>query len=386
MVSRLCLAIEYSSIVWHVRRFRNAKLPLGIMVVANFVAAMVYLGVSFRFTDGYSRVYYSWYFVAGAEVVVTVATSWTWRVLSFDRTHLIRRMALLTLIILGEGVIVVCENVTVIVKNPASWSELARSNSPPETSVHPILSDTRLTLRCSAPATIGVVTAAVAMIYFVFMVYFDNLRHQHLPPVRQQVWAFLHFPVHLAMVLFMEGSTQFVIWWKILEVETDLANTLTAALETLDQKLIVTTKDLVDVLQAKVDEFTTLYPPTYTESVVAISDVIGNVSAIPDSFWAVNYTDENDPRLQPLVADLSFLWTTLDNILLAKFNIDVAQDVDESQVNPNDSASVQSTINSESWSRFNLVVSLDAPMICTCQPCTVHLLRSSIYNLSRAAS
>jgi low temperature requirement protein LtrA len=122
MVSRLCLAVEYASIIWHVRKFRNARRPLGFLVFINFAAAMIYLGITFRFTDGYSRVFYAWYIIAVAEVVLNIGISAFWNVLSFKRTHLIRRMSLLTLIILGEGVIVVCENVTVIVKNPASWS------------------------------------------------------------------------------------------------------------------------------------------------------------------------------------------------------------------------------------------------------------------------
>jgi len=122
MVSRLILAVEYTSIIWHVRKYKHSKVPLALMVLVNFSAAMIYLGITFRFTKGYSRVFYAWYFVAVAEVVITITLSAFWKTLSFHGTHLIRRMSLLTLIILGEGVIVVCENVTVIVKNPQSWS------------------------------------------------------------------------------------------------------------------------------------------------------------------------------------------------------------------------------------------------------------------------
>ena len=43
--------------------------------------------------------------VACFEIVVNVGLSWRWKVLGFKRTHLVERMSLLTLYILGEGVI-----------------------------------------------------------------------------------------------------------------------------------------------------------------------------------------------------------------------------------------------------------------------------------------
>ncbi len=95
------------------------------MVGVHFVAAMIYLGITFRFRDYNSRVYLAWYAVAFAETFINIGLSIGWEVLSFKGTHLINRMSLLTMIILGEGVIVVCTNVTTIVKNPNSWSKCA---------------------------------------------------------------------------------------------------------------------------------------------------------------------------------------------------------------------------------------------------------------------
>lgn len=47
------------------------------------------------------------------------------------------------------------------------------------------------------------------------MLYFDALPDYHFGSIRQQFWAFLHFPFHLVLVLFMEGTAQFVIWFKM---------------------------------------------------------------------------------------------------------------------------------------------------------------------------
>lgn len=35
--------------------------------------------------------------------------------------------------------------------------------------------------------------------------------------MRQQIWTFLHFPFHMALVLFMEGTNQFISWRHIIE-------------------------------------------------------------------------------------------------------------------------------------------------------------------------
>jgi hypothetical protein len=50
------------------------------------------------------------------------------------------------------------------------------------------------------------------------MLYFDALPDYHFGSIRQQFWAFSHFPFHLFLVLFLEGMAQFVIWFKMNEV------------------------------------------------------------------------------------------------------------------------------------------------------------------------
>lgn len=104
MISRLLLAVQYSMIIWHVRHYRKAKEPLGIMVGINLIAALIYMGISFRFTDSTnSHVYTAWYIIGVLEVLLNMGLSLCFKVLSFEGTHLTERMTLLTLIILGEG-------------------------------------------------------------------------------------------------------------------------------------------------------------------------------------------------------------------------------------------------------------------------------------------
>jgi hypothetical protein len=49
------------------------------------------------------------------------------------------------------------------------------------------------------------------------MLYFDTINREHFGSIRQQLWAFLHFPFHAALVLCLSGMAQFVIFQKIME-------------------------------------------------------------------------------------------------------------------------------------------------------------------------
>lgn len=123
MVSRLALAIEYASILWHIRKFKKQALPMLLQIGLNFVLAMIYLGTTFRFTNHNSNVYITWYILAVVEVVLTFALAYIFPVLSFQGTHLMKRMGLLTVIIVGDGIITICKSVVTIVENPDSWSK-----------------------------------------------------------------------------------------------------------------------------------------------------------------------------------------------------------------------------------------------------------------------
>lgn len=52
-----------------------------------------------------------------AEALAMIAVSCVWRVVSFRHTHLVERIGLLTLIIMGEGIIGLCTSVSTILQN-----------------------------------------------------------------------------------------------------------------------------------------------------------------------------------------------------------------------------------------------------------------------------
>ena len=93
-----------------------------MQIAIHAAASAVYLGVTFRFTGGkQSRVYMTWYFIAGAEAIASVLVSNISSVASLTDTHMMKRMALLTVMILGEGIQQLAKEVVTIVKNPDVW-------------------------------------------------------------------------------------------------------------------------------------------------------------------------------------------------------------------------------------------------------------------------
>ena len=120
----MALAIQYASVLVHVRKWKSPRVPLGVMVLLHVVTGFIYLGVAFGFTDGNGKLYLSWYVITAVETSLNIAFSLTWQTLSFDGTHLAHRMSLLTYFLMGEGVLTVLSSVARVVVNGNAWSKL----------------------------------------------------------------------------------------------------------------------------------------------------------------------------------------------------------------------------------------------------------------------
>lgn len=255
MFSRACLAIENGSTLWHVRKFRKVRLPLCLQIVIHGAAAVVYLAISFFFKDQRSRAFMAWHFISGAEAILSLVLSNISPVLSLTKTHLMKRMTILTVMIMGDGIIAVAKEVVMIVKNSDAWNS----------------------------STIGFVTAAAATIYFVFLVYFDWLRACfYLPAWRQQAWTTVHFPFHLSLVLFMQGFTQFLIWSKIV----DQLNLLTRGLNQGGLWISRHRDEQADAARLQRLDAAVLprVPPKIQGTWDTVNAAIANVTQIPDRF------------------------------------------------------------------------------------------------------
>ncbi|KAJ6789396.1 hypothetical protein PWT90_00949 [Aphanocladium album] len=326
--SRVCLAIEYAHTLIQIFKYKRARRPLYLQIAINVISAAVYLGITFRFQKQNSRVYVTWYIFTGGEAILTLVLSNFWRTLSFTRTHLMKRLSLLTVMILGEGIQTVAQNIATIVKTPDAWN----------------------------PYTVGVITAATATIYCVFLVYFDWMRHLQLPALRQQLWTSLHYPFHLALVLFMQGFTQLILWGKAFNVFEHITGDW--LFDTSDPSpgaiANVTSGELAAALVNKTSEIFTLYPPKYPEVRGVVNASIANISAIPDALWpalAEFQRTRNESSLSSEMVDafatfgeqLVVVISAMANSVFTSFNIDLATELKAKH--PNDTSPIKSSEN-----------------------------------------
>ncbi|KAL6817573.1 hypothetical protein V8C40DRAFT_76136 [Trichoderma camerunense] len=341
MVSRLGLMIEYGSILWHVRRFKNVHISFYVQMSIHFIAAMIYLGITFRFTNSKeSRVFVTWYVVGVVEVLSTFGAAIWFPVLSLAKTHLMNRLFLLTVIILGESIVVLADKVVIIVENPDSWDA----------------------------SIIGILTAGVATTYMVFLIYWDWMKTAYLPPLRQMLWTLIHFPFHLALVLFMQGFTQFIQWSKVIDV---LNNLSTNWIIFDPAKLAHTTSEKVQQnLTAELNKFENLYPPTYVETIELIQEALGNITDISNSFWpnwgkALTNDDYELPDDENTVIFYNLftsLLNAMENSVFAVFEIDLQKEALKEEREKGGSGEEQQSlsqngaqIDEATWERYNLV-------------------------------
>jgi len=98
-------------------------MPIFLAIAIHTVAALIYLGVSFRFQEGRnSRVYVVWYIVAACEALLQLGIAKYYDVLTLTGTHITERMMVLTVIVLGTGVSNNAKNVVLIVSNDSGES------------------------------------------------------------------------------------------------------------------------------------------------------------------------------------------------------------------------------------------------------------------------
>ncbi|KAH7329660.1 hypothetical protein B0I35DRAFT_474234 [Stachybotrys elegans] len=335
MVSRIVLAVEYTSIAWHLRRFKNSHVGMALQVSLNLVSAIIYLGMSFGFRHGTSQVFIGWYIVSAAEVLLTFALSNHWQFLGFTETHLMKRLTLLTVIILGDGIVSMCDKVVIIVKSPDAWDSL----------------------------TIGIVTASTAIVYFTFLIYFDWIRELYLPPWRQQVWTLLHFPFHLALVLWNTAFVQFIMWAKIIDVMGKIR--VPSIFEDATQLAQSSSEELATTLDDWIWGIFFRYPPKWASTYDAATEAIYNISSLPDELWAqlAEYmTDENATTDINQTAVLVFTdtLTTIEgvvrNAIFQSFDIDLmGEQNDENKGKQNVTVLSDAEISDKSEQRYSLV-------------------------------
>jgi hypothetical protein len=95
------------------------------------------------------------------------------------------------------------------------------------------------------------------------MLYYDQIDHDRFGTIRQQIWAVLHFPLHIGILLTTEGSSEFMLW----RLGVELSNWATEkAVHSVEN--VETGKQLIDALKdtftAVAQRFTKIPPLDYS--------------------------------------------------------------------------------------------------------------------------
>ncbi|KAF2639187.1 hypothetical protein P280DRAFT_55916 [Massarina eburnea CBS 473.64] len=184
LISRILLAIQYTVVLFYVMRARFTKLyfPLGLTIAVYLTAGVIFGAMTPAFKKGDKAkhsIYVVWYIVMFVESIAVVGISCIYRMLSFKKTHLMERMSLLTLIVIGEGAIGTTKTVSRLMGKSGLNVE-----------------------GCF------LIMCIIGILVLVWALYFDKFPHGHYGTIRQQIWSLLHFPFQLAIVGLLEGCQQ----------------------------------------------------------------------------------------------------------------------------------------------------------------------------------
>ena len=117
MISRLVLAIQYGLVLFHARHHRRSRNALMLATALHLLPAITYLLIALVSSKSWSReLFWVWVGISLLEMGAVILHSTLSRALSFEGTHFNERLSLLTLIVIGEGIIILTKNVSKIVE------------------------------------------------------------------------------------------------------------------------------------------------------------------------------------------------------------------------------------------------------------------------------
>ena len=200
MSSRLILTFQYGVAFFLLRGYKKAYAGMIAHMAVLFISAMLFLGMSFAFHRYSSeKVLAGWYVIVACEALAISMISGQVNFLSFRATVIVERLGLLTLIVIGEGIIGMCEAINKIGSDNVWSSDI-----------------------------IGTIICSVGILYFMWMLYFDQISPDRMGAFREHVWVILHFPFHVCVILVVEGLSRLAVWRKLTDITMEVQNIYTS--------------------------------------------------------------------------------------------------------------------------------------------------------------
>lgn len=114
-MSRLLFAIQYGIALFYIKKKTSALTwPIALTITSLVLMGGAFYSMTPAFAPSSENglgIYYVWYIILAIEFTIIIGLSSIWRQISFKNTHLMERMGLLTLIVIGEGAIGVTKTI-----------------------------------------------------------------------------------------------------------------------------------------------------------------------------------------------------------------------------------------------------------------------------------
>lgn len=114
-ISRLLLVVQYSVATFFIKRkTKTLTIPMAITITTFLLCGGSFYAMTPAFSPSSGNglgIYYVWYIILLVEISIVIGVAVIWTGLSFKKTHLMERMGLLTLIVIGEGAIGVTKTI-----------------------------------------------------------------------------------------------------------------------------------------------------------------------------------------------------------------------------------------------------------------------------------
>ncbi|VUC30154.1 unnamed protein product [Clonostachys rosea] len=287
-LSRLVLTAQYCLILYGVRHNKRGRRTLLVAVALAFIPAIAYLVVGIiADTSNNRHVIIVWYVVGLLELLGGILHATLSKTLSFEGTHFNERLNLLTLIVLGEGIIILAKNAAKIVEYTylkgisTYWS----------------------------PALVGTLFSAGAIIYITYQLYFDWMpqghHHPHMTPWRHAAWTLIHLPFHAVLVLLAEGSSQWAVWWRAIESYREVETKLEASVnDIIDDSDSSRSSKVAEALKETAYAIMKKYGTDFEDGSKNSQDLdtaFDDIEDLPNSFWDQGMRNTSDPNYRTWV-------------------------------------------------------------------------------------
>jgi hypothetical protein len=161
------------------------------------------------------------------------------------------------------------------------------------------------------------------------VLYFDQIEHDRFGTIRQQIWALLHYPLHVAILLTAEGSTLLIIWNEIAQDLDWMYNNL------LDPSYFNSSQAYASSLVTNLTNFDNSFKQKYLSTSYNYTSGAANFSHLDFA------TTEGLNKAEDLYNDMLFKVAVF---LFENFNVDLPDDESTSGLSAEDTLLVHMSV------------------------------------------